>query len=62
MVNYVLWWGSRRWCACPTWPTIGEAGADVPVVDEAIGRVVDAARRNGVASGIHLGDPAAVLR
>jgi 2-keto-3-deoxy-L-rhamnonate aldolase RhmA len=42
--------------------SFGEADASAPVVDEAIGRVVASAKRNRVASGIHLGDPATVLR
>ena len=41
--------------------SLGEASGDAPAVDEAIGRVVDSARRHNVASGIHIGDPAAVL-
>ena len=41
--------------------SLGEQSADAPAVGEAIGRVVDSARRNGVASGIHSHDPAAVL-
>ena len=41
---------------------LGEAGTDAPAVDEAIGQVVDSAKRNGVASGIHLGDSGTVLR
>jgi len=42
--------------------SLGEASGDAPAVDEAIGRVVDSGRRNNVASGIHIGDPATVLR
>ncbi len=42
--------------------SLGEASGAAPAVDEAIGRVVDSGRRNNVASGIHIGDPATVLR
>jgi 2-keto-3-deoxy-L-rhamnonate aldolase RhmA len=41
--------------------SLGEQSAAAPAVDEAIGRVVDAGRRHGVASGIHNHDPAVVL-
>jgi 2-keto-3-deoxy-L-rhamnonate aldolase RhmA len=41
--------------------SLGEQNASAPAVDEAIGRVVESARRNGVASGIHSHDAAAVL-
>jgi 2-keto-3-deoxy-L-rhamnonate aldolase RhmA len=42
--------------------SLGEASANTPAVDAAIQRVVDAARRHGVASGIHTSDPATVLK
>jgi 2-keto-3-deoxy-L-rhamnonate aldolase RhmA len=42
--------------------SLGEERMDAPAVDEAIGRVVDSARRNGIASGIHSSDAATVLR
>jgi 2-keto-3-deoxy-L-rhamnonate aldolase RhmA len=42
--------------------SLGEPNATAPAVDEAIQQVVDAARRHGVASGIHSPDPATVLK
>jgi 2-keto-3-deoxy-L-rhamnonate aldolase RhmA len=41
--------------------SLGEQSGDAPAVDDAIGKVVESAKRNGVASGIHSGDAAAVL-
>ncbi len=41
--------------------SLGEQSTGAPAVAEAIQRVVDAARRHNVASGIHIGDPAVVL-
>jgi 2-dehydro-3-deoxyglucarate aldolase/4-hydroxy-2-oxoheptanedioate aldolase len=41
--------------------SLGADSSSAPAVDEAIQVVVDAAARHGVASGIHIHDPAAVL-
>ncbi len=41
--------------------SLGENNTDSPVVTEAIQQVVDSAKRNKVASGIHIADPAVVL-
>lgn len=41
--------------------SLGEASMDAPAVDNAIQVVVDSAGRHGVASGIHIHDPAVVL-
>jgi 2-keto-3-deoxy-L-rhamnonate aldolase RhmA len=41
--------------------SLGEQNLNAPAVDEAIGRVVESGRRNGVASGIHSGDAKSVL-
>jgi 2-dehydro-3-deoxyglucarate aldolase/4-hydroxy-2-oxoheptanedioate aldolase len=41
--------------------SLGEERVDSPAVDAAIQRVVDSAKRNGIASGTHTGDPAVVL-
>jgi 2-keto-3-deoxy-L-rhamnonate aldolase RhmA len=42
--------------------SLGERSTGAPAVDEAIQKVVDAAKRHGIASGIHIGDPAVVLK
>jgi 2-keto-3-deoxy-L-rhamnonate aldolase RhmA len=42
--------------------SLGEQSANAPAVEQAIQRVVDAARRHHVASGIHIADPAEVLK
>jgi 2-dehydro-3-deoxyglucarate aldolase/4-hydroxy-2-oxoheptanedioate aldolase len=41
--------------------SLGEERVDSPAVDAAIQKVVDAAKRHGLASGTHTGDPAVVL-
>src|SRR5262249_54438199 len=41
--------------------SLGEPRTDTPAVDVAIQQGIDAGRRHGVASGIHVHDPAAVL-
>lgn len=41
--------------------SLGENSTGAPAVAEAIQRVVDSARRNNVASGIHIADPEVVL-
>lgn len=42
--------------------SLGEDSTSSPRVDEAIQKVVDSARRNNVASGIHIPDPNVVLK
>jgi 2-keto-3-deoxy-L-rhamnonate aldolase RhmA len=42
--------------------SLGEDSTSAPRVQEAIGKVVEAAKRHGVASGTHIGDPMEVLK
>lgn len=42
--------------------SLGEDSTGSPRVDEAIGKVVEAAKRHGVASGIHIAEPDVILK
>ncbi|MDB5078088.1 MAG: Aldolase [Chloroflexi bacterium] len=42
--------------------SLGEDSMNAPRVNEAIGKVVEAAKRHQVASGIHIADPAVILK
>lgn len=42
--------------------SLGEDATNAPRVEAAIGKVVEAAKRHGVASGIHIADPAVILK
>lgn len=42
--------------------SLGEDSTGSPLVNEAIGNVVEAARRHGVASGIHIAEPEVILK
>jgi len=41
--------------------SLGQESTGAPAVDAAIQKVVDSAKRNGIASGTHVGDTATVL-